>query len=170
MKQLELTDDIKDRSGTTAVCVLISPDHFFIANCGDSRALLCRNGEAKLCTTDHKPIVPSEKKRIQDAGGTVIFQRINGSLAVSRALGDFEYKCVVGKGETEQLVSPEPDIYVEERKPDEDEFIVLACDGIWDVLTNDELCAFVRHQLTITDDLTKVCSAVIDFCLYKVFK
>lgn len=72
------------------------------------------------------------------------------------------------QGDTEQLVSPEPEIYVEGRKADEDEFIVLACDGIWDVMTNEDLCQFVSHQMTLTDDLTKVSAAVVDYCLFKV--
>ena len=54
---------------------------------------------------DHKPSNPPERERIQNAGGSVMIQRVNGSLAVSRALGDFEYKNVDGKGPTEQLVS-----------------------------------------------------------------
>ena len=65
-------------------------------------------------------------------------------------------------------MSPAPEIYVETRKPEEDQFLVLACDGIWDVMTNEDLCQFIRHQLTITDDLAKVCSAVVDNCLFKV--
>lgn len=89
----------EDKSGSTAVCVLISPTHFYIANCGDSRAVLCRNNEPAVCTMDHKPTVAAEKKRIQDAGGSVMIHRVNGSLAVSRALGDFEYKSVEGRGE-----------------------------------------------------------------------
>ena len=48
-------------------------------------------------------------------GGSVMIQRVNGSLAVSRALGDFEYKNVDGKGPTEQLVSPEPEFYMKKR-------------------------------------------------------
>lgn len=88
----------EDKSGSTAVCSLISPSHFYIANCGDSRAVLCRNREPAVCTMDHKPTVAAEKKRIQDAGGSVMIHRVNGSLAVSRALGDFEYKSVEGRG------------------------------------------------------------------------
>ena len=59
---------------------------------------------------DHKPSNEPEKERIQNAGGSVMIQRVNGSLAVSRALGDFEYKNVEGKGPTEQLgeISPSP--------------------------------------------------------------
>ncbi|XP_059350241.1 LOW QUALITY PROTEIN: signal recognition particle subunit SRP54-like [Daphnia carinata] len=168
MRQMPCVVKGEDKSGSTAVSTLISPTHFYIANCGDSRAVLCRNGEAAVCTMDHKPTVAAEKKRIQDAGGSVMIHRVNGSLAVSRALGDFEYKSVEGRGPTEQLVSPEPEIYVETRKPDdEDQFLVLACDGIWDVMTNEDLCHFIRYQLTITDDLSKVCAAVVDHCLFK---
>lgn len=95
-----------------------------------------------------------------------MIQRVNGSLAVSRALGDYDYKCVDGKGPTEQLVSPEPEVY-EIVRADDDEFIILACDGIWDVMTNEELCEFVRYRLEITDDLEKVCNSVVDTCLHK---
>ena len=66
------------------------------------------------------------------------------------------------------MVSPAPEIYIEERKPEEDEFLVLACDGIWDVMSNEDLCQFVQHQLTITDDLAKVSASVVDYCLFKV--
>lgn len=167
MRQMPDVVSGDDKSGSTAVCCLISPTHFYIANCGDSRAVLCRRGVPALYTLDHKPTVPAEKKRIQDAGGSVMIHRVNGSLAVSRALGDFEYKSVEGRGPTEQLVSPAPEIFVEERKSEEDEFVVLACDGIWDVMSNEDLCQFVSYQLTVTDDLAKVSSAVVDYCLYK---
>ena len=65
-------------------------------------------------------------------------------------------------------MSPAPEVYIEERKPEEDEFLVLACDGIWDVMSNEDLCQFVQHQLTITDDLAKVSASVVDYCLFKV--
>lgn len=97
-----------------------------------------------------------------------MIQRVNGSLAVSRALGDYDYKCVDGKGPTEQLVSPEPEVCVLERAAEGDEFVVLACDGIWDVMSNEELCEFVRSRLLVCDDLEKVCNSVVDTCLHKV--
>ncbi|MXQ86113.1 hypothetical protein E5288_WYG002100 [Bos mutus] len=131
-----------DRSGSTAVGVLISPQHTYFINCGDSRGLLCRNRKVYFFTQDHKPSNPLEKERIQNAGGSVMIQRVNGSLAVSRALGDFDYKCVHGKGPTEQLVSPEPEVHDIERSEEDDQFIILACDGIWDVMGNEELCDF----------------------------
>jgi len=158
----------EDKSGSTAVCAMVSPSRVFFANCGDSRAAFSRGGEVLLSTLDHKPGNPEEKKRIQDAGGSVMIQRVNGSLAVSRALGDFEYKNVPGRGPCEQLVSPEPEVFVQQRDPACDEFLVLACDGIWDVMTNEELCDFVRDRMRLTDDLTEICNYVIDTCLSKV--
>lgn len=157
----------EDKSGSTAVCALVSPGHVYFANCGDSRALLCRHGQPAFTTRDHKPINPGEKERIQRAGGSVMIQRVNGSLAVSRALGDFEYKQVAGRGPCEQLVSPEPEVTVQARDPEADEFLVLACDGIWDVMSNEELCHFVHHQLCISHRLEELCAAVIDICLYR---
>jgi protein phosphatase 1B len=157
----------EDKSGSTAVCVLISPSHMYIANCGDSRGVLCRAGGVAFSTLDHKPINPVEKERIQNAGGSVMIQRVNGSLAVSRALGDYEYKNVEGKGPCEQLVSPEPEISVEQRKMEQDEFLILACDGVWDVMSNEDLVDFVRSRLQVTNDLESICNQVIDTCLYK---
>ncbi|TST98541.1 Protein phosphatase 1A [Bagarius yarrelli] len=157
----------RNRSGSTAVGAMISPRRIFLINCGDSRGLLSRAGVVHFSTQDHKPSNPLEKQRIQNAGGSVMIQRVNGSLAVSRALGDFDYKCVSGKGPTEQLVSPEPEVYAIERSGAEDEFIILACDGIWDVMTNEELCDFVRSRLQVTEDLERVCNEIVDTCLYK---
>lgn len=167
MKTIPEVESGEDRSGSTAVCALVSPTHIFFANCGDSRAVLSRSGKAFFSTQDHKPVNPTEKERIQKAGGSVMIQRVNGSLAVSRALGDYEYKQVEGKGPCEQLVSPEPEIVVHERDNQSDEFFVLACDGIWDVMVNEELCDYVRHMLRTTNDLESICGLVIDTCLYK---
>lgn len=156
-----------DRSGTTAVCAFISPENVYIANCGDSRAILCRNGMPIFSTQDHKPILPGEKERILNAGGSVMIQRINGSLAVSRALGDYDYKNVQDKGQCEQLVSPEPEIFCLDRDP-ADEFLILACDGIWDVMTNEDVCSYVQSRLKVESDLQKITNSVIDTCFYKV--
>lgn len=155
----------QDASGCTAVCALVSPTHIFIANCGDSRAVFYSATSLSFVTEDHKPFNPTERKRIIDAGGTAT-QRINGTLAVSRALGDFEFKKDNLRGPCEQLVSPEPEVTIIERGP-KDEFLVLACDGIWDVMNNDDLCQFIRHKLIIEPDLEKVCSSVLDLCLNK---
>ncbi|XP_035915717.1 protein phosphatase 1B [Anopheles stephensi] len=155
-----------DKSGTTAVCAFISRQHLYVANCGDSRAVLCQNGQPIFSTQDHKPILPGEKERIMNAGGSVVVQRVNGSLAVSRALGDFTYKNVKDLGQCEQLVSPEPEIFCRDREP-ADEFLVLACDGVWDVMSNEELCQFVHNRLQLSDSLVDVANQVIDTCLHK---
>lgn len=170
MRELPEMSSGEDKSGSTAVCAFVSPNQIYIANCGDSRAVLCRQGNPVFSTRDHKPALPTERDRIQKAGGTVMIQRVNGSLAVSRALGDYEYKNVEGRGQCEQLVSPEPEISVRNREDEHDEFLVLACDGIWDVMSNEDLCKFILHQLKLTDDLEQITSQVIDTCLYKVRK
>ena len=83
-------------------------------------------------------------------------------------MGDFEYKNVEGKGPKEQLVSPEPEFYMKLREPEIDEFLVLACDGVWDVMTNEELVNFVSARMRVTDDLETIANEVIDTCLHKV--
>ncbi|XP_050685244.1 protein phosphatase 1B [Leptidea sinapis] len=167
MRELPELCNGEEKSGSTAVCAFVSPKQIYIANCGDSRAVLARNGAPIFATRDHKPELPSEKSRIVQAGGTVMIQRVNGSLAVSRALGDYEYKKVLDRGPCEQLVSPEPEVSVHERLETEDEFLVLACDGVWDVMSNEALCAYVHSLLQLTDDLVAVTNQVIDTCLYK---
>ena len=110
-----------------------------------------------------------ERQRIQDAGGTVLIQRVNGSLAVSRALGDFEYKNNANRRPDQQLVSPEPEItYFNRSSPAQVAFIVLACDGIWDVLSNEELGTYILGRMRVTDDLSEIANSVLDMCLYKV--
>ena len=158
----------EDRSGTTAITVMLTPSHIIWGNCGDSRGLLCRNGKLCYATEDHKPYNASEKDRIEKAGGTVMMQRVNGSLAVSRALGDFDYKRCTDLKPNEQLVSPEPDISVNDRE-DTDEFLFLACDGIFDVMSNEDVITYISRQLTLSSDLAQICSDLLDLCLHKVF-
>lgn len=159
----------QDRSGSTAVCAMISPTHLFIANCGDSRAVFCSSTDKSnyeiFATEDHKPFKEKERQRIINAGGCAT-QRINGTLAVSRALGDFEFKRDTQRGPCEQLVSPEPEVTIIERKSD-DQFLILACDGIWDVMDNQDICELVRYKLKVEPSLEKVCSSILDACLTK---
>ena len=83
---------------STATGVLITPKHYFIFNVGDSRSILIKDKKLHFSSEDHKPMNDGEKRRIEEAGGRVMIQRINGSLAVSRALGDFEYKQRTDRG------------------------------------------------------------------------
>ena len=158
----------EDHSGTTAVVAMVSPTHIIWANCGDSRGILCRNGELAFATEDHKPFNQGERLRIEKAGGTVMMQRVNGSLAVSRALGDFDYKRAISLPPVEQLVSPEPDVTVMERNNKQDEFLLLACDGIYDVMQNEDIVKYLRHRMELKENLTDICSDLIDKCLHKV--
>ena len=173
MSFIELDKNIRniiedgEKSGSTAVVVLVSPTHVYFGNCGDSRGIFCRNGKQAFATSDHKPVNPEEKSRIEKAGGSVMIQRINGSLAVSRALGDFEYKMEPKLSPTEQLVSPEPDVSCLERE-NNDEFLLLACDGVWDVMSNEEVISFILAKMKITNDLVYVCNELMDTCLAKV--
>lgn len=89
-------------------------------------------------STDHKPTIESEKKRIIKTGGRVENGRINGKIAMSRALGDFEFKQVDAPKDApfdwyleNQMVTAIPEIKVIP-KSDDIEFLILACDGIWD--------------------------------------
>jgi len=155
-----------ERSGTTAVTAFVTPQKIIFANCGDSRAVLASNNTVRFGTYDHKPCNEEEKKRIENAGGSVMIRRVNGSLAVSRALGDYDYKNVSGLPPTEQLVSAEPDLSVMDRS-DEDEFLILACDGVWDVMTNEEVVSYINSRLLINDNLQKVCEELLETCLAK---
>lgn len=79
-------------AGSTAITALIKDNKLYCANAGDSRAIACKNGSLVMLSHDHKPNNPEEMDRIYNAGGWVEFNRVNGNLALSRALGDFLFK------------------------------------------------------------------------------
>jgi protein phosphatase len=157
---------LPDGSGSTAVAVFVSPTRVTCASVGDSRALLCRGGRTIALSEDHKPENAGERERILAAGGHVENNRVNGQLAMSRALGDYQYKSDASRQAHEQLVSHIPDIVSLERTK-EDSFVVVACDGIFDVLENEAVVDFVQQQLTIdpTQELTAICEKLIRLCL-----
>lgn len=86
------SDEGKSYAGCTASVLLVTRTDIYCANAGDSRTVLCKKGKAKDLSEDHKPDLPSERNRIERANGYVEEKRVNGMLALSRALGDFEYK------------------------------------------------------------------------------
>ncbi|XP_062015193.1 probable protein phosphatase 2C 24 [Rosa rugosa] len=119
--------------GSTAVVAIVTPDKIIVANCGDSRAVLCRDGKAVPLSSDHKPDRPDELNRIEEAGGRVIYwdgPRVLGVLAMSRAIGDNYLK---------PYVSCEPEVTITDRTA-EDDCLILASDGLWDVVSNDTAC------------------------------
>jgi len=79
-------------AGCTATTVIITPTEIYCANAGDSRTVISKNNQAFDMSVDHKPDDPEERKRIYNANGYVEESRVNGMLALSRAMGDFEYK------------------------------------------------------------------------------
>ena len=136
----------KDHSGCTLCGVLLSPTMMFQVNCGDSRSLIVRRRKILSSSNDHKPTVPSERRRIIAGGGRVVNQRVNGNLAVSRGLGDFDFKHNTKLAPQDQLVSPLPDVFMFPRDA-RDEYIVIACDGVFDVLRDFEVVDAVTTQV-----------------------
>ena len=132
-------------TGTTACILCIKEKKLFFANAGDSRSVLCKNGEAIAMSIDHKPEISSELKRIEKAGGWVSDGRVLGNLNLSRGLGDSEYKIDEKLKPEEQIISAFPDIKVENLNSDCD-FCVIACDGIWDCKSNQEVCDFFKEK------------------------
>ncbi|KAI9076095.1 hypothetical protein K1719_041956 [Acacia pycnantha] len=131
-----------DSVGSTAVVVVVGSDQLVVANCGDSRAVLCRGGVALPLSIDHKPNRPDERERVETAGGTVISwngDRVLGILATSRSIGDHCMK---------PYVVSEPEVKVYERT-ERDEFIIIGSDGLWDVISNKLACEVVRRIFKI---------------------
>jgi len=151
-------------SGCTACVGLITEDKIFIANAGDSRGVLGVKGRAKPLSFDHKPQNEGEKARITAAGGFVDFGRVNGNLALSRAIGDFEFKKSAELAPEQQIVTAYPDVVVHEMG-DDDEFLVIACDGIWDCQSSQAVIEFVRRGIAAKQDLDKICENMMDNCL-----
>ncbi|XP_062180910.1 protein phosphatase 2C 51-like isoform X2 [Phragmites australis] len=126
--------------GSTAVVAVVGHRRIVVANCGDSRAVLSRGGVAVPLSTDHKPDRPDELERVEAAGGRVINwngYRVLGVLATSRSIGDYYLK---------PYVSAEPEVTVVDRT-DQDEFLILASDGLWDVVSNEVACKIARKCL-----------------------
>ncbi len=133
--------------GSTAVVLYLTPHGILVANIGDSRAVLSHQSRAVALTKDHKPNDPHEWTRIEAMGGTVEFDgyvdpqgvpfgcyRVNGNLAMSRAIGDRSER---------PIVIAEPDICCFELTA-ECEFVVLATDGLWDVMDNEEVVQYIH--------------------------
>ncbi|KAI1091889.1 PP2C-domain-containing protein [Rostrohypoxylon terebratum] len=151
-------------SGCTACCGLITSEKIFIANAGDSRSVLGVKGRAKPLSFDHKPQNEGEKARITAAGGFVDFGRVNGNLALSRAIGDFEFKKSAELAPEQQIVTAFPDVIAHDIS-DDDEFLVIACDGIWDCQSSQAVVEFVRRGIAAKQDLDKICENMMDNCL-----
>ena len=163
--------------GTTAIVAIVTPTggNIVCANVGDSRAcILTQDGRVVPMSIDHKPNLDAERERIEAAGGVVFKNRVDGNLALSRALGDYEYKTNAAFSVKQQKVTAEADIItVSHADADADAdanakaaFLLLASDGLWDVMTNEEAMEEVRKLMVdegetnvqlVTEELVHLC-------------
>lgn len=130
----DIPKDASMTCGSTALVALRYGEVIFIANAGDCRAVMNNGQEAVGITVDHKPNLKREFDRIHEGGGHVTFHpmdapRVNGNLAVSRSIGDFYLH---------PHVTWVPDVYITKKDPNNN-ILVLASDGLWDVMKNDEV-------------------------------
>lgn len=126
-------------AGSTACTCFIKTSgaarYLYTANCGDARAVLCSKGAARRLSKDHKATDEEEKIRIEELGGFVLRNRVLGVLAVARAFGDYSLKKFVPCTPYTSCVKLDSTA----------QFIIVACDGIWDVLSDDEAVTLVRE-------------------------
>jgi protein phosphatase 1G len=154
-------ESVVSPAGWTLVC----------ANAGDSRAVLCRAGKAVALSEDHKPDDPVENKRIYAATGFVRNGRVCDNLNLSRALGDFNYKDF-SKPAAERIITCVPDI-TETPLQQDDEFLLLGCDGIWEKYDRQEVVTYIRRKLGIGEaggdpvGLTEAACEYLDFAMCK---
>ena len=142
-------------SGTTAAGIYFIHDHFFAINCGDTRIVIGIQGGVSMLTLDHKPNLPEELQRIENDGGYVVsfgVARVQGILAVSRSIGDRSLK---------PYIIAEPRI-VEGYLGRENDFMVIACDGVWDVLSPDIVIAMVRAAADVQAAAENIKTTAID--------
>lgn len=162
-------------SGTTAVIALVDQTRIIVANLGDSRCVLSREQRQYPLSNDHKPHKRTEARRALKAGFRVtecageparILSADNRmALAVSRTLGDFEFKNSPDLAPQEQAVSCVPEVLIQERDP-KDEFMVLASDGLWDVFQNWDVVRFIHsHLRTHKQGYAAACEALVQECI-----
>mmetsp|Transcript_1046 Transcript_1046/g.1359 ORF Transcript_1046/g.1359 Transcript_1046/m.1359 type:complete len:462 (-) Transcript_1046:297-1682(-) len=152
-------------AGCTSVVCLLVGSTLYVANAGDSRAVICRDGKAIPLSNDHKPAQEIETQRIHKAGGFITQAgRVNGNLNLSRSIGDLKYKQNKALPPKDQIITAEPDITRTELHPN-DEFLLIGCDGIWDCKTNEEAVEFVKERLGQGMQISKICEELMDDCL-----
>uniref|UniRef100_A0A2P2KJA8 protein-serine/threonine phosphatase n=1 Tax=Rhizophora mucronata TaxID=61149 RepID=A0A2P2KJA8_RHIMU len=139
---------ISSSCGTTALTALVLGRHLIVANAGDCRAVLCRKGVAVDMSHDHKPSYLPERRRVEDLGGYIEDDYLNGNLSVTRVLGDWDLKLPLGSASP--LIA-EPDVQ-QVVLTEEDEFLIIGCDGIWDVMSSQVAVSLVRRGLRRHDD------------------
>ncbi|WOL09014.1 putative protein phosphatase 2C 57 [Canna indica] len=150
-------------SGTTALAALVVGRSLVVANAGDCRAVLCRRGKAVEMSHDHKPASSKERKRIESLGGYVYDGYLNGQLNVARAIGDWHMDGMKDRDGVGPL-SAEPEV-MKMRLTEEDEFLILGCDGIWDVFLSQNAVDFARRKLQEHNDPATCCKDLVNEAL-----
>ena len=144
----------KNETGSTGTVLLLFKDSdspsgksLICANVGDSKAFLINKKEMKLITKDHKCCDANEVKRIRDAGGVVFRERVFGTLMLTRSFGDKEMK--------KYGVLSTPDIFCHNIE-EEDIFVIIASDGVWDVVEEDEIFKLSQDKISSSDFSKKI--------------
>ncbi|KAM1177663.1 hypothetical protein PS1_017312 [Malus domestica] len=156
------TLDAKLASGTTALTALLIGRLLVVANAGDCRAVLCRRGKAIEMSRDHKPMCSKEKQRIEASGGHVYDGYLNGQLNVARALGNWHMEGM--KAREGGPLSAEPELMTA-KLTEEDEFLIIGCDGIWDVFRSQNAVDFARRRLQEHNDPAACSKDLVDEAL-----
>ncbi|KAL0312055.1 UNVERIFIED_CONTAM: putative protein phosphatase 2C 22 [Sesamum radiatum] len=133
-----------------------------VANAGDCRAVLCRRGKAIEMSRDHKPVCLRERRRIEASGGYVYDGYLNGLLNVARALGDWHMEGL--KGQDGGPLTAEPEL-MSRKLTEEDEFLIIGCDGIWDVFMSQNAVDFARRRLQEHNDPVMCSRDLVDEAL-----
>lgn len=149
LADLALADEcnVSTSCGTTALTALLLGRHLLVANAGDCRAVLCRKGVAVEMSHDHRPTYLPERRRVEELGGCIDDGYLN-YLSVTRALGDWDLKLPLGS--SSPLIA-EPDVQ-QVMLTEDDEFLIIGCDGIWDVMSSQFAVSLVRRGLRRHDD------------------
>lgn len=138
--QSQIASELHFADGSTAVTVLVLENAYVVANSGDSRAVLCRAGTAIELSSDDKPLKESEYMRIKRLGGFVSTGgRVNGEISVARSLGDVGCQPFVLWEPTVERINAMRS----------DEFIILACDGLWDMFSSQEAVNFIKEAQAV---------------------
>jgi serine/threonine protein phosphatase PrpC len=166
MKDVDAVKRGQDFSGSTGVSCLITETHIILANAGDSRAVLVSNNRTKFATQDQKPSDAKEVARVVAAGGTVTDGRVNGDLASARSFGDFRYKLDPNLPPAKQQITVVPETTII-RRSDDDAMVVLACDGIWDVMSNFECTQLMLAAMRLGCGIGAACEKILEECLMK---
>eukprot|EP00178_Gracilaria_changii_P026295 TRINITY_DN8090_c0_g1_i1.p1 TRINITY_DN8090_c0_g1~~TRINITY_DN8090_c0_g1_i1.p1 ORF type:complete len:267 (+),score=54.00 TRINITY_DN8090_c0_g1_i1:108-908(+) len=133
-------------AGCTANVTFVNKDTLYVANAGDSRCYLYGSKKVTELSFDHKPDNEIEKNRISKAGGFVLDGRVNGNLNLSRAIGDLEYKKNPALKPQDQIITADPDVVKRELNLSTDEFFIMGCDGVWELLTAEEICSIADEM------------------------